>query len=641
MNDDQDHRSEIKAQVIDFTAAKERRAAMSSGEGDRDNARPTCPTCPTLFADGAGHTSVASHAADSGRISELQSAPSRNTSLVSCPSGAPRFALFPDGVYEMPEPGEGDPVYICTPLRVDAVFSDKSGAGRGRLVSIQVDGRWREIQILNSAIQCHPREAIKLLVDQGLEIAPGKKSNERLMTVLKTWTSDIRLQTVKRMGWTDDSYRSFTLGNSRIGESDRPPLASANAKVSGLVTRGSKEDWKTQVGMLCNGNPLMILAASLAFSGPLLRPLNMPGLGLHFRGETSCGKSTLLKLATSVWGSEQLITKWNATSNGLEALASTVNDMLLPLDEIGEISAAELYKAAYTLADGKGKARAKSDGTLAEQAEWRLALISTGELSVSEKLRESRRGSKDGQEVRIIDIEADARTYGAFDTLHGAVNGSAFADKVQAALGKAYGTPGRAFVKQLIGIGALKKDFLRQSIDRRASNWIARLPSAPDGQIARVATRFATISLAGSLATHFGLTGWGETAPVQVAEQAFRDWYDRRYADKREAVDGFVQPMQDFLKANLNALADLKAPRTGVDPTLGWRDETKAYLKRTTWDRIYPNADGARAAKALIDMNLLVKGDGKHQMHRAPSAIPGRPRLYTVNIARVMAYKPD
>jgi len=636
MNNDDERCSKTAALVIDFATEKAKKSAIRSDELNHDGSGHTGPT---QVSDGAWNTVVPGRACDAAQVGKLSSASERDARLAPALSEASRFALFPDGVYEMPEPGAGEPIYICSPLRVDAVFADQSGTGRGRLVSILVDGKWGEIPVTNAAIHCRPSEVVAKLVDQGLEIAPDKKSKDRLLTVLKTLTSDIRLQTVKRMGWIDASYSSFTVGTSLIGHADMLPLAASNGMPSGLITRGSADDWKAQVGMLCRDNPLMILAASLAFSGPLLRPRKMQGGGLHFRGESSCGKSTLLKLATSVWGGEQIITQWNATSSGLEAIASTVNDMLLPLDEIGEISAADLYKATYALANGKGKGRARSDGSLAEQAQWRLALISTGELSLNEKLSESRRAPKDGQEVRFIDVEADRRTYGAFDNLHGAVSGSVFSDKVQAALMHLYGAPGRAFVKHLIESDALHKDDLRARVDRMASGWIAELPSAPDGQIARVATRFATISLAGTLATKFGLTGWDQAAARDAAEQAFRDWYDRRYADKRDAVDEFVRPLQDFLKANLDVLDDLKARRSVDDATPGWRDETKVYLKPATWQALYPNNDGTRAAKALIEMKLLLKGDGKHLMRRAPQAISGRPRLYTVNIDHVMAYK--
>ncbi len=639
MSNNDENPSKVTAQVIDFASAKANKDAMDRDELGHD--RPG-PSGPAQSADAANDDGGPIYSPHGEQIPVIARGSRRDAKLELSASKTPRYALFPDGVYELPEADTGEPIYICTPLRIDAVFADQNGAGRGRLVSILVDGEWREIPIPNADIQCRPAAVIAKLVDQGLEISSDKKSKHRLQAVLNTWTSDVKLQTVKRMGWADDSYTSFTIGASMIGQANRLPLVSDKRMVSALAMRGNEVDWKTQVGMLCRENPLMILAASLAFSGPLLSPLAIEGGGLHFRGESSCGKSTLLKVATSVWGSERMITKWNATSSGLEAIASTVNDMLLPLDEIGEISANELYDAVYALADGKGRVRAKSDGSLAEQAQWRIALMSTGELSLCEKLSESRRAPKNGQEVRFIDIEADARTFGAFDELHGATSGSAFADRVQAALRHAYGAPGRAFVQHLIEADTLHKVNLRSNVDMWASNWIAQLPSAVDGQIARVATRFAIIGLAGFLATQFGLTGWDRTAAHDAAAQAFRDWYDCRYGDKREAVDAVVTPLQNFLAANINALVDASVPSTGATP-IGWRDATYAYLPSQTWVSIFPGIDATKAAKSLVEMQLLKTAEGNRVMCKAPRALKleGRPRLYKVNIARTAAYKPD
>lgn len=89
-----------------------------------------------------------------------------------------------------------------------------------------------------------------------------------------------------------------------------------------------------------------------------------------------------------------------------------MNDMLLPLDEITEIRPSVLYEAIYMLANGSGKARMNKDITAADQARWRLALISSGEISIEEKLKEGRLDSMAGHEVRLIDIEADGRMNG-------------------------------------------------------------------------------------------------------------------------------------------------------------------------------------------------------------------------------------
>lgn len=240
----------------------------------------------------------------------------------------------------------------------------------------------------------------------------------------------------------------------------------------------------------------------------------------------------------------------------------------------------------------------------------------------------------------MIDIEADSRAYGVFDDLHGAVSGASFAEAIQQVVCVHHGAVGIEFVKALIANETVAKaNALEKLVRGRADSWLAKLPSAPDGPISRVAKRFAVIGTAGAIATKFGLTGWGHGEAENVAEQAFNDWYDRRYGAKREAVESFVKPLQDFFTANLNGLPDLKTPLAkGEDPE-GWRDATHAYLPTITWSKLFPGASSTFAAKALLDMQMLMPGEEGRNTRKAPRAIPGRPRLYTLNTERVMAFK--
>jgi putative DNA primase/helicase len=277
------------------------------------------------------------------------------------------------------------------------------------------------------------------------------------------------------MEWANGNYASFVLGSKVIGRAGILPPAAASGIGAGLSLSGSVDDWKEHIGKTCMGNPLMILAVSLAFSGPLLAPLGLLGGGLHFRGASSSGKTTLLNLSASVWGGRQLISQWRATSNGLEAIAATMNDMLLPLDEIAEITARNLYEAIYMLANGTGKARMTKDVTLADQVRWRLALISSGEISVEEKLKEGRLSSMAGHEVRLIDVEADSRTYGAFDNIHNAENAATFAEQIQQAARRHHGAVGHSFVRRLIEDGSISRsEDLKKMVDQQVSIWIRK-----------------------------------------------------------------------------------------------------------------------------------------------------------------------
>ena len=174
---------------------------------------------------------------------------------------------------------------------------------------------------------------------------------------------------------------------------------------------------RTASAELAAGQQLGVLAVSTAFAGPLLYLSGQDGGGIHFRGSSSTGKTSLARAAASVWGPRNFVRSWRATANGLEGAAVLATDTLLVLDELGVIDSRELHAAAYQLAIGHGKGRARRDGSMRMPSTWRVMVVSTGEVSIASKVEEDRnRRARAGQEVRILDIPADAgKGYGAFD----------------------------------------------------------------------------------------------------------------------------------------------------------------------------------------------------------------------------------
>ncbi len=260
----------------------------------------------------------------------------------------------------------------------------------------------------------------------------------------------------------------------------------------------------------------MIAVTSLAFAGALLDPLGIEGGGLHLRGQSSRGKTSLLAVAASVWGSPQFIQSWRATANGLEGIASVCNGTLIALDEMGEISGKEAGAAAYMLANGQGKARADRNGNARQAARWRTVILSSGELSLADKMSEAGQRIRAGQEVRILDVKADGQTYGAFDDLHGSPSPAAFSDTVRKNAAAHYGTAGPVFVDHLLGDMDTFRDQVRASIDGFKDIATGDLDGAQDGQIVRALDRFGLIAAAGELATAFGLTGWSRARRLML-----------------------------------------------------------------------------------------------------------------------------
>jgi putative DNA primase/helicase len=115
----------------------------------------------------------------------------------------------------------------------------------------------------------------------------------------------------------------------------------------------------------------------------------------------------------------------------------------------------------------------------------------------------------------------------------------------------------------------------------------------------------------------------------------------RRYSTKRDAAGCYVKSLQNFLTQHLGALAEAGKPNATVSNPVGWKDNSKVYLPSNIWSSIFPATEGTSAAKALLDMQLLLPGEDGRHTRKAPRSIPGRPRLFTLNIDRVQTCKAD
>lgn len=74
--------------------------------------------------------------------------------------------------------------------------------------------------------------------------------------------------------------------------------------------RREAQDWADRIGRLCAGTSRLVFAVACAFAGPLLRPAGMESGGFHLRGDSSCSKTTALRLAASVYGGQNYMQRW-------------------------------------------------------------------------------------------------------------------------------------------------------------------------------------------------------------------------------------------------------------------------------------------------------------------------------------------
>jgi len=478
------------------------------------------------------------------------------------------------------------------------------------------------------------------LLDMGLNLASGTASRHALSDLLQRWQPSDRAFTADRLGWADEACAAFVCGDGRvIGADDvvyqheNTPAAAAEMKMAGRL-----EGWRDTVAALCAGNPLMVATVSLAFAGPLLEPHGLDGGGVHLRGASSRGKSTVQRVAVSVWGSPRFLHSWRATANGLEGVAAACNASLLALDELGEISGREAGAAAYMLANGTGKARANRSGAARASMRWRKVVLSSGEITLADKIAEMGGKAAAGQAVRLLDVAADGRAHGAFDELHGALDGAAFADRLREATATNYGTAGPIFVAAFLEQREAATMTVRGAIELFRAMAAERFDLSDEGQTARATARLGLVAAAGELATTFGLTGWAPSAARDAALEVLGGWLDGRGgSDPAEAREA-VERVRAFLVAHGDARFEPVMKGNDDRPVsnrAGWRDGDTFFIGADAWREIHKGADPSRAARHLQDAGFLTPGEGNNMAKKAPRSIKDRPRAYVV-AAKIM-----
>ena len=267
-------------------------------------------------ADGAANASDGAE----GAAGDDRGASGRPEAL---PSLFDRFALGLDGVFyaEHDQDGRGRELWVCSPLAVSARTRDGDGEGWGYLLEFDdPTGKPRTWAMPARMLAGDGAEYRAALLGMGLRIAAGTKARNLLTQYLQTRAPAEVAQCTDRIGWHG---RAFVLPRETIQqpatEGEEPPerivYQTDGSSENPFRVRGTLEAWKQRVAAPCVGNSRLLFAVSCAFAGPLMRPAGLDSGGFHLRGDSSCGKTTALRVAASVYGAPGYLQRWRATDN--------------------------------------------------------------------------------------------------------------------------------------------------------------------------------------------------------------------------------------------------------------------------------------------------------------------------------------
>lgn len=228
--------------------------------------------------------------------------------------------------------------------------------------------------------------------------------------------------------------------------------------------------------------------------------------------------------------------------------------------------------------------------------------------------------------------------------MSGAQEAGAFAQSLTGAAKRFYGSAARAFLRHVVA----DLDKVKQELAELRRAFVqAALPSGADGQVKRVADRFALVAVAGDLASAQGVTGWPVGTAREAALRLFKDWLAERggagsgeEADARrrlnEAIDTYGAAR--FQKWHLNADRAVIAPRWGFMKTHAEGEETlnsfQYFLTGPAMKEILRGLDFRAMVAALLGKGIVpqgAKGEASKVFH-VPNA-GGKHRLYQIDLA--------
>jgi putative DNA primase/helicase len=446
-------------------------------------------------------------------------------------------------------------LWILSVLEVIAIVRTGSGREHSYLVEYVSHGETaaRYEVLSQSALLGRAEEALKALRDIGVSVL------QKHAKLVQAYLDGQHLrfgaehpehfwESVKTIGWQGE--KTFVLPHEIIGVQNKVWFA-GKGDVAEYGKKGTLETWKANVALPCRDNSYLMIGLSLSICGPLLELLAIPGVALHYYGDSTTGKSTALLVGSSVWGSPKFCLTWNGTANGLESQAASRSSTLIALDESHLVEAKHLDASIYLLLNGVSKSRMSRDAAAKAIIRWFAAIFSSGERSIQAHLTGKTTEHKAGQGVRMIDMPVIAKIgLGIFDVLNSWQNPKALSEYLTAAAAQDYGFAGPAFVQHLIEH--------RDSLDLRGQ--LAAFSAALSGgdslsaQENRVLRSFALIAMAGELAIHAGIFPWDTGSVKTSAKKLFGIWRaaQPQSATSREHAQ-ILKKVCEFIEAHIDS----------------------------------------------------------------------------------------
>lgn len=301
-----------------------------------------------------------------------------------------KYKIKPDGVYMLHRDKQGnilqEQMITHKPLLLTAFYHE----AEADITYVQLElyhGRcWQKLP-LKTLEEISRTNSIITLANNNADI---NITNARLvieyLSCLRSCLQDALPQQklCRYLGWEGKRFffpgRDLTNTMFRLSDSE---LYSSIARAE-----GSWQDWLNTYDQLCSESMEGRFIVACALAAPLLKQVGFKGSPLVLLyGRKGSGKSTIMRFAASVWGSEEFIYPCNGTLNGFELRAKMLNGLPFFLDDVQLMRSRADFNEfmqgfIYMMFNGYGKQRATKELESASLNRWQTVNILSSETTV-------------------------------------------------------------------------------------------------------------------------------------------------------------------------------------------------------------------------------------------------------------------
>lgn len=400
--------------------------------------------------------------------------------------------IAPEGVFRLL--ADGPELIAPSPIVISKRLVSMEDHTEKVVLSFRRDGKWLEVTT-DRVVIADARRIVEL-ANRGFPVTSGNaREVVAYLADFEAANMDYLAvsQVTHHLGWQgDECDKGFLWGPELIGGHGivfQGADAGDDQLASGFHSAGTFDAWLGAVKEI-SCYPRALLCLYTSFVPPMLAILGCPNFVLDLCGRTSRGKTTLLRVAASVWGKpdEQAtngaLGTWDSTQVWIERASSVLHSLPLILDDTKRARQdRRVASTLYAVASGRGRARGTRAG-LGITGSWHTVLISSGEAPA----------------VTFTDDEGTrARTITLWGSPFGELDesvGKALVDGLVGRIQFSYGHAGPRFVRWIIDHKDVWSEW-RRLYGERVQRF-ARLMSG-SAVSGRIASYLAAISVTGKL----------------------------------------------------------------------------------------------------------------------------------------------